>query len=176
MDRENYLRVTKILYPFSGLQNIKEDVLQNAARRGTKVHKICEGIISGLGEIGVDDEVIGYIESFKAWWGEGRNVIAMEKRFWCDIYKFTGQIDMIVEMEGKLYIVDIKTSSKPSKTWQAQGEAYYYLATQAGYNISGIIFLHLNKLGKKPKLYEYPPDHGFFFSVYRVFNHFFHKG
>lgn len=174
--RENYLRVTHVLYPFSGLQNIDSDVVAYAAERGTKVHKICEGIVSGLGEHGVDDETWGYVESFKKWWGEGHFVRELEKRFWCDEYEVTGQVDMIIDTPDGLAIVDIKTSSRPSKTWEVQGSAYYYLAQKAGFSIKKVLFLHLNKHGKAPKIYEYPPDSSFFFAVLRVFLHFFHKG
>lgn len=173
--RENYLRVTHVLYPFSGLQSIDPDIVANAARRGTKVHHICEGIAQGLGEIGVDEETWGYVESFKKWWGDGLHVESMEERFWDDELYITGQVDFIIRTESGLTIVDIKTSSRPSKTWQAQGSAYAYLAKKAGYDINKIIFLHLNKHGKEPKLYEYPIDDSFFLAILRVFKHFFHK-
>lgn len=173
--RENYLRVTHVLYPFSGLQAIRPDIVANAARRGTKVHQICEGIAQGLGEIGVDDETWGYVESFKKWWGDGQDVATMEERFWDDELRITGQVDFIIRTESGLAIVDIKTSSRPSKTWEAQGSAYAYLAKKSGYDINKIVFLHLNKHGKEPKLYEYPIDDSFFLAILRVYKHFFHK-
>ncbi len=173
--RENYLRVTNVLYPFSGLQNIDADVLAHAAARGTKVHKICEGIVSGLGELGVDDETRGYVESFKKWWDQGIDIIEMERRFWDDELCITGQVDFIIRTTDGLAIVDIKTSSKPSKTWKAQGSAYAYLAKKSGFEIKKIYFLHLNKTGKEPKIYEYPVDDSFFFAVYVVYKHFFYK-
>lgn len=173
--REKYLRVTTVLYPFSGLQNINPEVVANAAERGTKVHKICEGIVSGLGELGTDDETKGYVESFKKWWEKGVQVLEMEKRFWDDELCITGQVDMIIKTEDGLAIVDLKTSSKPSKTWEAQGSAYAYLAKNAGYPIEKIFFLHLNKQGKEPKIHEYQIDDSFFLSIYRIFKHFFHK-
>lgn len=173
--RENYLRVTNVLYPFSGLQNIDADVVANAATRGTRVHKICEGIMKGIGEIGITTETQGYVESFKKWWGEGKPIIAMERRFWCDDYQITGQVDMIIETPEGLAIVDLKTSYRPSKTWEAQGSAYYYLATKAGLDIKKVYFLHLNKHGKEAKIYEYPAESSFFFEVFRVFKHFFFK-
>jgi len=173
--RENYLRVTKVLYPFSGLQHINPDVLENAARRGTKVHKICEGIASGIGEIGTDDETWGYVESFKKWFETDIKIIEIEKRFWDDQLCFTGQVDFIIRTEEGLAIVDIKTSSKPSKTWSAQGCAYAYLAKKSGYDIKKIFFLHLNKQGKEPKIYEYDVNDYFFFAIYTTYIHFYHK-
>ena len=167
--------MTNILYPFSGLQGIDAQIVANAARRGTKVHKICEGIISGIGELGIDEETEGYIESFKQWWAQGIKPIEMEKRFWNDELGITGQVDLIIETPEGQAIVDFKTSSKPSKTWPVQGAAYAFLAKDAGYDIKKIIFLHLNKKGNQPKSYEYPIDDSFFLSVYKTYKHFFFK-
>jgi len=173
--RENYLRVTEVLYPFSGLKDINPDVVAYAAQRGTKVHKICEGIVSGIGEIGVDDETWGYVESFKKWWDAGIHIVTMEERFWDDDLSLTGQVDFIIKTEEGLAVVDIKTSSRPSKTWPAQGSAYAYLAKKSGYDIKKIFFLHLNKHGKEPKIFEYPVDDSFFLAIFRTYKHFFHK-
>lgn len=171
--RENYTRVTNVLYPFSGLEKIDSEIVANAAKRGTKVHKICEGIIQGLGEIGVDEETWGYVESFKKWWEKGHEVFLMEKRFWDDELEITGQVDLILKTPEGLAIVDLKTSSKPSKTWEPQGCAYAYLARKAGHDIKQIFFLHLNKHGKEPKLYPFEINDSFFLNIYRVWLHFF---
>lgn len=173
--REKYLRVTSVLYPFSGLQNINPDIVAHAAERGTKVHKICEGIVSGFGEIDVDDETRGYVESFKLWWSQGVDVVEMEKRFWDDKLRITGQVDFITKTPDGLAVVDIKTSYKPSKTWKAQGCAYALLAKRAGYDIKKIIFLHLSKYGKPPKQIIYEPDDNFFLEVFNTYMYFFYK-
>lgn len=173
--RENYQRVTNVLYPFSGLEKIDSQIVAHAAERGTKVHKICEGIIQGFGELGVDDETRPYIESFKKWWEKGHKVVVMEQRFWDDEIEITGQVDLILDTPDGLAIVDLKTSSRPSKTWQAQGSAYAYLAKKANHDIKKIFFLHLSKEGREPRIYEYPVDDSFFLSILRVWNHFFHK-
>jgi len=172
-DREKYIRVTKILYPFSGLDKIDPDVVARAGERGTRVHKICEGIVEGLGEHGIDDEIWGYIESFKLWWNLGHDVVEMEKRFWCDQLEITGQVDFIINTSEGLAVVDLKTSSKPSKTWRAQGCAYAYLAKLAGYDIKKIQFIHLNKHGKEPKIHSYDVDDEFFINIYKTYKFFY---
>lgn len=48
-ENSKYIRVTEALSPFSGLHSIPKHIVENAAKRGTKVHKICESIITGLG-------------------------------------------------------------------------------------------------------------------------------
>ena len=169
------MRVTNVLYPFSGLDKINVDIVAHAAERGTKVHNICEGIIEGLGEIDVDEETSPYVESFKQWWSQGHDVFMLEKRFWDDDLQLTGQVDLILNTSQGLVLLDLKTSSKPSKTWEAQGSAYAYLAKKDGYDIKKIYFLHLNKQGKEPKIYEYPVDDSFFLAIFRVWSHFFKK-
>lgn len=169
------MRVTEILSPFSGLDRIPKDILANAAKRGTKVHDICEGIVKGLGEWGIDDETRGYVHSFKKWWETGIKVLALEQRFYCSELMITGQVDMIIESEEGAIILDLKTSSKPSKTWPLQGSAYAYMARKNGYDIRGIHFLHLNKHGMKPDLYVYDDQFDLFKKCLDIFKHFWRK-
>lgn len=49
-DNSDYTRVTAILSPFSGLDKVPKHIVENAGRRGTKVHDICEAIVRGLGD------------------------------------------------------------------------------------------------------------------------------
>ena len=73
--------MTEVLYPFSGLDKIPAHIVENAGRRGTVVHGICEGIVRGLGEWDVTEEARPYIDSFKQWWKEDIVVVDVEKRF-----------------------------------------------------------------------------------------------
>jgi hypothetical protein len=175
MSENKYLRVTEILYPFSGLQSIDKNVLENAARRGTKVHKICEGIIEGLGEWGVDDETRGYVESFKSWWGDGKEVIYMERRFFCHELMITGQVDLILKSPTGAVILDLKTPAKPSKTWPLQGSAYAYMARKAGIDVTAIQFLQLHKTGSPATLHIYEDQWDLFMQCLNVFNHFYRR-
>ena len=170
-----YTRVTEVLYPFSGLQSIPEHIVMHAAERGTKVHNICESIMKGLGDWDVDDETRPYVESFNKWWSLGHKVLSIEQRFFCSELMITGQVDMIIETDNGAVILDLKTSSKPSKTWPLQGSAYAYMARQAGYDIKGIHFLHLSKLGKEPTLYVYDDQFELFKKCMDVYKHFFEK-
>jgi hypothetical protein len=173
IDSEKYTRVTEILYPFSGLDNVNELILERAATRGTRVHAICESIICGVGEWDVEDSLKGYVDSFKKWWGDGKEVVLMEKRFFCDELMVTGQIDLLLKTDAGLVVCDLKTSSKQSRTWQVQGSAYYYLAKQAGYDIQGIQFVKLNRYGHAAKVYDYSPDIPFFKKCVDVYKYFF---
>lgn len=171
-----YLRVTEILYPFSGLTHVDEIVLENAAVRGTRVHAVCESIVSGEGAWDVDDSIAGYVKSFESWWSLGHNVVAMEQRFFDDSLMITGQCDLIVDSPQGLKIVDLKTSAKPSKTWPLQGAAYAHLARQAGYPITGIEFIQLLRSGDDAIIHAYRNEWELFQKTLDVFRYFFHTG
>jgi hypothetical protein len=162
------------LWNFSGLKDINPAVLANAADRGTRVHKICEGIILGFG-LEPEDDTWGYVQSFKKWWELGHCYIAIEKRFYNDEFMVTGQCDLILQTADGDIIVDFKTSSKESKTWPIQGNAYAYMANRDGYNIKKILFLHLNKHGKPAKEIYYDVDESLFLAHMKIYNHYWGK-
>lgn len=172
---EGYIRVTSVLYPFSGMDKINPEILQNAANRGTRVHNICEAIMQGFGEFDIDEVTAPYVESFKKWWELGHDIHSIETRFFDEDLKITGQADLILNSENGLTIIDLKTSYQPSKTWKAQGCAYAYLAKKSGLNIQKIQFLHLLKSGKAAKVYEYDVDDEFFLKIYDVWKYFYNK-
>lgn len=165
-------RVTEILSPFTGIKYIDQNVLENAAIRGTKVHGYCEAIARGLGVWKVPEEHEGYVKSFLSWWKEGKEVLQVEKRFFCNELLITGQVDLIIKQGNEISIVDIKTSRSESRSWMLQGSAYSYMAKKHGYNVNKIMFLKLSREGKEARQYFYDENMELFkecLSVYRYF-------
>lgn len=92
-------------------------VSRKAASRGTKVHKICEDYINNeISEIKMQmlmpdmkelffkikpdiDECVG-------------KVYAQEQALYSDKYRIAGRVDLIAEWNGKLSVIDFKTSTK----------------------------------------------------------------
>ena len=173
-DLSKYTRVTDVLFPLSGLKNIDPQILKNAAERGTKVHEICDAIISDMGMPSIDGQIIGYINSFNQWMP--KHFIEKPERFFCDDYMISGECDGIYEDEEGLVLVDLKTPANESKTWKLQGSAYSYLAKKAGYNISRIEFVKLSKEGKAPKVFSYVEDFDLFLKCLEVYRYFYKKG
>lgn len=168
-----YTRVTTILSAHTGLDKVDPLIVQHAADRGSKVHQICEAIVRGIAPMGITPEVKGYIRSFEKWWGDGYPIVEVEKRFFCDKLKITGQVDMLIDHpEHGLTIIDLKTSSKPSKTWPLQGSAYAYMARNGGYDIKSIQFIHLSKNGIKPHIYNYQDHFDMFMYCYYAYQYF----
>jgi len=176
MSKEKYMRVTEMLWPFSGLQKVDDVILSNAAARGTRVHNICEAIIDGLGEWDVEPHLEGYVESFKQWWDpEQYRVIYQEKRLYDDELGITGKFDMLIGDQGGNILVDLKTSHSHSKTWMIQGSAYIYLCRKHGIQANSMRFVKLSKYGKPPTIYNYEYDYDLFKKVYDVYQYFWGK-
>ena len=92
-------------------------VSRKAASRGTKVHKICEDYINNeISEMKMQmlmpdmkelffkikpdiDECVG-------------KVYAQEQALYSDKYRIAGRVDLIAEWNGKLSVIDFKTSTK----------------------------------------------------------------
>jgi hypothetical protein len=167
-----YIRVTDVLFPFSGLSKIDAQVLWNAAERGTKVHKFCESIINGFGMFGFEEEIKGYLSSFNEW-AEGKKFIDKPERFFNKEYMITGECDCVYEDDQGLVLVDLKTSAKEGKTWKLQGSAYSFMAKQAGYDIKRIEFVRLPKTGGKAKVHIYEEDFEMFLKCLEMYKCFF---
>lgn len=135
-------------------KSYKEE-LERLADIGTAVHESIERFF----KFGIESDNIGF-RGFKDWWNViNQNnvvkVIASEETIVCPY--FGGTIDCILEINGKNYIVDFKTSNNITIKHFLQLAAYRYMvATQKGLKIDGLIILQLNK--KKQAFGEYLVD------------------
>ena len=83
-----------------------------AARRGTKVHGMCEEYLrNGLVEPDIfHKELFGSIQPLL---DQIDNIHCLETPLWSDHLQVAGTVDCIAEFQGKLSVIDFKTSSKP---------------------------------------------------------------
>ncbi len=167
---DGFTRVTNVLYPLSGLKSIPEEILKKAAERGTAVHLICDAIIADVGVGNVDESLVGYVKSFEQWLP--KNFLEKPERFFCDTYKITGEIDGMYAEGDDLVLFDIKTPAKESSTWNLQLSAYAYLAKKAGYPITKIEVVRLNKNGNAAEVIRYEENFGLFESCLEVYRYF----
>lgn len=99
-----------------------------AARRGTEVHKLAEQLAGGA-EVEVPEEIAGHVEAAVRWLDDWQpkvlvsEVPVASRRWW-----YAGTLDLVVETpDGTRWIVDWKTGK--SGIW---GEAALQLAAYAG--------------------------------------------
>jgi len=152
-----YPRVTEILNPFAQYHSVPKLILNKAAAKGTKVHALCAAIAKGawLPESMIDEELQGYIRSFEAWATEVQEFTIIEQRYQHDEMKYTGQLDFVVKLhDDESYLVDLKTSSKPQKTYPVQMAAYHALLSKHGIEVKGALLVYLDKEGAYPDIHH----------------------
>ena len=109
--------------------SITQYTLDNAAERGKKVHKYCENL-DKLGTVECDEDLAAYVEAYMKFMKEHTvewNTI--EQSAYHHDLLYAGTIDRAGIVDGKLTILDIKTSyaiQKPLVTAQLNAYADIY--------------------------------------------------
>lgn len=127
--------------------------LETAANIGSESHDLINKFL--LGESFTSNN-IPYL-GFRKWWIDINSsnevkIIGTEQKITCPY--FGGTYDLLIEINGLVYLVDFKTSNHVSYKYYLQLAAYKYMLEQQGYKISGCIILQLNKT--KIEYTEYP--------------------
>lgn len=153
----DYPRVTEVLRPFTTYDQVPKNILERAAAKGTSVHALCAGIAKDewIPDGMIDEELIGYVNSFKKWRAaQVSKFLVIEKRYQSATHEYSGQVDFVVEgTDGKIYLVDIKTSSAPQKTYPVQMAAYDYLLKTHGMTLHAAMLVYLDKDGEFPDIH-----------------------
>lgn len=124
--------VTTVLGPFAGFGHINPDVLEHAARRGTRVHTGALCYALNLPCFILEEEDLGYFESFRNWFDDNVDeVLAVEKLMVDEELGFFGHVDLAAMVWGHVTVVDYKTPSVESPLWKAQLAAYRHLAVRS---------------------------------------------
>lgn len=133
-----------------------EEVLNNSSSIGTYTHNSIEKFLSDNISLDIDMIPIQYknkvnnaFNSFLQWWdivckNNNVKVLMVETKLICKY--FGGTLDLLVEINGKIYLVDFKTSNHPSYKYFLQLSAYRYMLREIkGINVDGCIVLILDK-------------------------------
>lgn len=126
-----------------------------AANKGEYVHNAIEDFIQNNNELNLDTisdgcriEVSCAYGSFKSWWDiiSKRNIriIMQEQKLVCPW--FGGTLDLLIEIDGRIYLLDFKTSNYSSYKYFLQLAAYrYILKYYYGIEIYGCGIIKLDK-------------------------------
>ena len=112
-------------------EDVANYVARKAANRGTCVHHMCEDYINNdFDEEKHKKKFLPYVlfnQLRESVLQKIDNIYAQECGLYSDKYKVAGRVDCIAEYDGKLSIIDFKTSSKErSDDWN---ESYYIQAS-----------------------------------------------
>ena len=102
-----------------------------ASARGTRIHSLCESYLRGepTDPDIFDAEMFGSITD---WLSDINNIHALEDPLYSDFLEVAGTVDCIAEFQGKLSVIDFKTSSKPKD----RDDIHSYFMQTAAYAVA----------------------------------------
>jgi genome maintenance exonuclease 1 len=106
-------------------------VSARASARGTRVHQLCEDYLrhgEAVPDL-FDAEMFG---SIKFLLDQIDNIHCLETPLWCDHLQVAGTVDCIGEFQGKLSVIDFKTSSRPKD----RDDIHSYFMQTAAYAVA----------------------------------------
>lgn len=171
--------------------NVNQYALDNAAKRGSAVHRATEAL-DKYGECEVATDIENYVRAYVRFKKEFHvgDYVWIEKSLYSATYDFTGTLDRVLTVDeafaaavrekcgielavGSSVIIDLKTSSAVQKVLaQIQLNGYWHLAHENGCeNIAGLFILHLSGDGTY-KLLPFEVDDTLFMSCLNLHNAF----
>lgn len=155
-------------------QRIKSD----AGERGTRVHQACEWLMAGQ-ELFRDQYSLkewNMISGFVNWYRDYNPVVlGVETALYSHKYKYAGRVDLICELNGMIYIVDLKTSDSLHNSFALQFASYAQALeelTDLKVYRTATLQLGKNKKGYRFKEYDdWKSDFKVFQSVRETWNY-----
>ena len=130
-----------------------EKIKVDAGLVGTVVHGLVEDYLKGK-EIPeqTDKKVIACWNNFLSWWDKQEYTpVEIEKKIYSKNFNYAGTLDLVVkDKEGKLVLIDIKTSNSVSFDYHLQLNAYKFAYEEETKSpISSALIVRLPKQGGK---------------------------
>lgn len=130
--------------------------MKEAADKGTYTHHSIERFLLFNEDVNLDNipylarhTVKNTFEGFKSWWecinkNNVVEILAIEKKLICKY--FGGTLDCLLKINGKIWLIDFKTSNHMNYKYYLQLSAYAYMLKELeGIEIDGCLILKLNK-------------------------------
>ena len=141
--------------------DVANHIMRTAASRGTAVHHMCEDFLNNI-------EVTQEGRDFLPWClfsqlkptleSSINKIYAQECGLWSEKYRVAGRVDCIAEFDGRLSIIDFKTSSRPKQAeyitnYFQQGSAYAVMYEErTGIPIDTVVIIMAVE-GNEPQLF-----------------------
>lgn len=112
--------------------DVANQISQFASNNGTKFHKLVEDYVNNI-DVNYDTEkyevALKLFNQFKTLLNNVNNIHYLESALYSEQLGIAGRVDCIAEYNGKLSVIDFKSSSKPKFESQIQN----YFVQETGY-------------------------------------------
>ncbi len=148
-----------------------EAIKAAAGDKGSKVHQAVGVLIAG-GTVTMEDaftnqrtgepeeitpDEYACLMSFVEWFNETRpEIIAVEYTVWNEHYRYAGTVDLKCRIDGKVWIIDLKTSADIWPPHELQVSAYKH-ADKDGPKVQKLAILQLGYRRNKIKKWKFTP-------------------
>ena len=108
-------------------------IMRKAGKEGTQVHEACEKLVKGeevswmdnYGNAKYSQLVWEMILKFADFWRTHKpELISTEDFVWSDEHKYAGTADLVVKLDGQVWLLDLKTSNSLHKSYDLQLASY----------------------------------------------------
>lgn len=150
--------VSAIKNQFTDWSKVPQDLLGRAQGFGTAVHKVCEVIDNcGTFKKPYDAALQPYVDQWIQWLSDNKvELIAVELMLHSPLYNFCGTIDRMGIIDGRVFTIDIKTSTTVKADVRLQTAGYeqlwneniYSFGTDDKYKSAGRKVVQLTGTGK----------------------------
>lgn len=171
--------VTTLMKPLSDdlYRTISPEILERAAQRGTAIHNAIENYIA-FGVRDIPSQYVGYFEAFTQWWDKRKpQPLALERAVYHKILMYAGTADLICMIDGRLTLVDYKSSAQINeKLCAVQLEGYDRAFESHGINIEQRLILHLSNQGYQEATFQRSAKCWSVFSALLTIKHYIERG
>ena len=96
-------------------EDVANNIMRTAAKRGTAVHELCEDYLNN-NELGNQEVLpLAMFTLLKPKLDNINNIVMQEGGLYSDKWGIAGRVDCIADYDGKLTVIDFKTSTKEKK-------------------------------------------------------------
>lgn len=106
-------------------------ISSEASGRGTRIHELCEYYLKGQ-DLEINYRDTDMFESIKPYLDKIDNIHALETPLYSDHLEVAGTVDCIAEYDGRLSIIDFKTSRR----WKSADDIHDYFMQTACYAVA----------------------------------------
>lgn len=155
--------IASLLKDAKNAHRVKKDA---AANKGTAAHAWFESYVKlriadpkskEIPALPIDPDVLNSVQLFLRFvstkditWLRSEVTVASRR------YMFGGRFDAIIKMDGKIFLVDFKTSSGLYYEYYVQAAAYVIACEDMGFDVKHRLLLWMPKTGKKFEAHEVP--------------------
>ena len=112
-------------------EEVANKISSEASGRGTRIHELCEYYLKGQ-DLEINHRDTDMFQSIKPYLDKIDNIHALETPLYSDHLEVAGTVDCIAEYDGRLSIIDFKTSRR----WKSADDIHDYFMQTACYAVA----------------------------------------